>query len=200
MNRNIAIFGGSFNPPTITHRTIADKLSSEFDQVIVIPCGLRPDKDSVNVIDLLHRREMVLRGFDGLPENVVLDLLDLDQHLFRRTHTLQKYWEKQGTLWHVVGSDIIQGGREEKSLIHTVWVNGPRLWQELNFAVIIRPPYNVGPEDMPPHSRRSDWGLATASSEVQANIQSGRDWNNLVPPQVADYIETHQLWRPQCHH
>ena len=45
--RKVAILGGSFNPPTITHLQIASEtlnLCAEIDEVWIVPCGDREDK------------------------------------------------------------------------------------------------------------------------------------------------------------
>ena len=47
--KKIGIFGGSFNPPGKHHRDIVEKLSDFFDEIIIVPCGGRPDKNFYNV-------------------------------------------------------------------------------------------------------------------------------------------------------
>ena len=51
----LALFGGSFNPPGLHHRQIAETLARHFDEVIVIPCGPRPDKPITNDVEPIHR-------------------------------------------------------------------------------------------------------------------------------------------------
>ncbi|MCE9519467.1 MAG: hypothetical protein K8R87_07945 [Verrucomicrobia bacterium] len=50
MPRRIALFGGSFNPPGLHHRRIAEILAARFDEVRVVPCGPRPDKPGVSEV------------------------------------------------------------------------------------------------------------------------------------------------------
>ena len=44
--KRIAIFGGSFDPPTISHMQVASETINllGFDEVRLVPCGARPDK------------------------------------------------------------------------------------------------------------------------------------------------------------
>ena len=47
MKKKIAIFGGSFNPPTYAHMKIIGTLinTSYIEKCIVLPCAFRNDKD-----------------------------------------------------------------------------------------------------------------------------------------------------------
>ena len=45
--KNIAVLGGSFDPPTISHLQLASETLNVcplIDEVWIIPCGERPDK------------------------------------------------------------------------------------------------------------------------------------------------------------
>ena len=53
----IAVFGGSFNPPTKSHRRIINNLSKEFNKVIVVPVFSPPHKSGLVSFD--HRVEML---------------------------------------------------------------------------------------------------------------------------------------------
>ena len=44
--KRIAVLGGSFDPPTISHLQLASEVINllGFDEVLMVPCGARPDK------------------------------------------------------------------------------------------------------------------------------------------------------------
>lgn len=48
--QRIAILGGSFDPPTISHLQIAGEVVNllKMDQVWIVPCGSRADKPQLN--------------------------------------------------------------------------------------------------------------------------------------------------------
>ena len=51
------VFGGSFNPPTVAHKEIISKLSSMFDEVIIVPNGANYDRKILDHYE--HRINMI---------------------------------------------------------------------------------------------------------------------------------------------
>ena len=84
MCSTIAVFGGAFNPPGRHHRAIAEALSRQFDRVVVVPSGPRPDKPSMQDVEPIHRAAMADMAFRGLA-NVRVDLFDLEEGTFTRS-------------------------------------------------------------------------------------------------------------------
>ena len=76
MPQRIAVFGGSFNPPGLHHRLVAEALVGHFDRIIVVPCGPRPDKLTTNDVETVYRAALADIAFRDLPR-VEVDLFDL---------------------------------------------------------------------------------------------------------------------------
>ncbi len=194
MSQKIAIFGGSFNPPGLHHRQIAEALEQEFDHVVVYPCGTRADKPTTNDVDSVFRATMVDLCFGDLPKvEVCLD--DLEHDKFSRTHELQERYEHRGEVWHMVGSDLLTGGGEGKSFIHRVWQDGPTLWQTLNFVVFSRPGYEIADADLPPRHRVIHIETTGASGHIREQIFHREPISHLVTAPVEGYIERYGLYR-----
>src|SRR3989339_400058 len=136
--KKIALFGGSFNPIGTHHINIIKELVRDFDEVIVVLCGHRPDKATTNDIEPIHRAIMVDIALRGLSSKVKVDYSDLIHDMFTRTHKLDKKYSKDGEVWHVVGMDLIYGGARGESEIQASWQRGKELWCNLNFAVVER--------------------------------------------------------------
>jgi len=194
----VAIFGGSFNPPGLHHQRIAAELTRYFDRVIVVPCGLRPDKASVDEVTIEHRKAMVNLAFGGM-SGVVVDTHDLDQGVYTRTYDLQAMFQDKfpnAVIWHVVGGDIVSGGRAELSEIHTRWYRGPEMWQEFNFAVVMRPGYQVEAGDMPACSQSVELDHLFGSGTMIRNLlKEGQSVTEWVCPKVEAYLLEQQLYR-----
>src|SRR5688572_25205873 len=120
MKRTVAVFGGNFNPPGLRHRRIAEELTRNFDEVVIVPCGPRPDKIVTNDIDPLYRAALTTIAFRGV-KGIEIDHFDLEQESFTRTCELEMRYGGRGEVWHVIGSDLIEGGKEGKSTIQRYW-------------------------------------------------------------------------------
>ncbi len=194
MPRRIALFGGSFNPPGLHHRRIAEILAARFDEVRVVPCGPRPDKPGVSEVPGPFRAALCDLTFGDL-DRVVVDLFDLEEGEFTRSHELEKRFSVHGEAWHVVGSDWIINGAKRKSAIHTGWEHGAELWQSSRFIVLTRPGNHIDEKDLPPHSEIIALQLDGSSSDVRAKLLHGNDAAPLLTPKAARYIERYGLYR-----
>ena len=192
----IAIFGGSFNPPCLHHRKIVVKLVEEFDGVIIVPCGdTRSDKDLVSNAD---RGIMAEISFPDL-RGVELDLHDLEENEYTPTYLLQERYSQiypESEIWHIVGSDLIVGGAEGNSQIQKTWKRGAELWQNLRFCIIARPGYPFNKNDMPPVSRILEiTENAGSSSSVREVLAGHGDVSEFLDEAVLDYIKAHKLYK-----
>jgi len=191
---HIALFGGSFNPPGLHHLGIAMALATRFDQVLVIPCGPRPDKPVTNAVAASHRAAMVELAFAGHPK-IELDLFDLYGARFSRTWQLQERYEHRGDLWHVIGADLVAGGKRGASPIQREWERGQAVWSELRFVVLARPGVVLDAGDLPPRHQLIELALQGASSGIRTLASRGASLQGLVAEPVAAYIERHGLYR-----
>lgn len=190
----IALYGGSFNPPGIHHREIAEALAREFDEVLIVPCGPRPDKPVTNDVEPVFRAAMVDMTFRGMPR-VRVDLFDLESPTFTRTYQLESLYSRRGEVWHVVGADLIKRGAGGGSFIHREWDHGRELWENGRFAVITRPGYHLDPADRPPTSVLIEIQNDGASSVVRERVFHHQSIEGMVLPQVERYIAGHKLYR-----
>lgn len=195
MPRRIAVFGGSFNPPGVHHREIALALLPHFDEIHIVPCGPRPDKMTTNDVESIHRATLADLTFRGIPKTQV-DLFDLEQATFTRTHRLQELYDgPDREVWHVVGSDLLAGGGNGESFIHRVWEHGPRVWNDLRFVVVERPTFHRAPNDLPPHHELLTIDHPGMSTLIRERVFRHEAFQHLVTPEVAAYIERHALYR-----
>lgn len=190
----IALYGGSFNPPGIHHRLIAEALSRDFDEVLIVPCGPRPDKPVTNDVEPIFRAAMVDMTFQGMPR-VRVDLFDLESPTFTRSHELDRIFSARGDVWHVVGADLIKRGGKSGSFIHREWEQGERLWNEGRFAIITRPGFELDDGDLPPHARLFQIDDDSASSLVRERVFHHQPIEGMVLPRVGRYITSHKLYR-----
>lgn len=194
MPERIALFGGSFNPPGLHHRAIAQRLAREFDQVRVIPCGPRPDKPVTDSIPAVYRAALADLTFGDL-DRVSVDLFDLEQATFTRNWDLQTRYETEGEAWHVVGGDLVAGGAVGKSLIQRTWGHGEELWKTARFAVLTRPGYVLNRSDLPPQSQVFELEEPGSSTLIRDHLVHGQPVKGLLVPRAQAYIERYGLYR-----
>jgi len=194
MARRIALFGGSFNPPGLHHRRIAELLSTHFDEVRIVPCGPRPDKLEVNSVAPVFRAALADISFGDL-NKVVVDLFDLEHDTFTRNHDLEKRYAALGEIWHVVGADWLTGGKSGQSAIHTGWEQGPKLWANSRFLVLTRPGHDLDPADLPPRSEFLTLELDESSTDIRELLIHGESVSHLVTDKAARYIQRYGLYR-----
>lgn len=195
LNKKIVIFGGSFNPPGVHHREIAIALANQFDLVVVLPCGMRPDKASSLQITDQHRRAMVQQTFKNL-DKVEVSFIDLEHGEYTRTYKLDKILQEIycADLWYAVGTDLIQGGATGDSEIQSKWFHGPELWTNLNYAVITRKDMPASPCDFPPKNTLVQFDALGSSSEIRKRFNQNKSIKDLVLPEIEQYIKSHNLY------
>lgn len=188
------IYGGSFNPPAMHHRTLGEELAKIFDRVIVVPCSFRPDKPTTNDTLPTDRAAMVDMTFRGIP-NLEVDLFDLEMNDFTRTFDLNERYKHLGEIWHFVGADLVQGGYSGNSVIQREWYCGREIWRNLNFAVAQRVGFSCSKSNLPPHSIVLEPPYSGSSTEIREKILRHQPISDLVVPEVEAYIERHNLYR-----
>lgn len=196
----IAFYGGSFNPPTRSHRlavqflaALKDKNGEKFfDKIIVMLCGSRPDKGSVRTIDPLHRAALCDLEFGDL--GVEIDLSDLEKEEYTPNHEIQKTLEARfpgAEIWHIVGADIIN-----KDQIRNLWKNGQRLWHTAKFGIFKRGGYVITEENLPPNHKILSADIpACSSTDIREGRRDGKDVSHLVSDRVNSYVERHGLYQ-----
>jgi NAD+ kinase len=190
----IALFGGSFNPPGSHHREIAARLAKDFDQVIILPCGPRPDKPLINDVEPIYRAAMVDMAFRGM-DKVSVDLFDLESATFTRTNHIEEMFRDRGELWHVIGADLVKDGAQGESPIQRQWVHGHDIWKKFHWIVITRPGYPLEKKDLPPQSKLYEIEYPTSSSEIRDRLFKRQPTDDLLFTDVLKYIERHGLYR-----
>ena len=194
MSQTVAILGGSFNPPGMHHRRIAQLAAEHCDSVVVVPCGPRPDKPVTDDVPPIYRAAMVDMTFRGLPR-VRVDLFDLEQPCFTRSHLLAQRYQQHGEIWHVLDAQLLQGGGQGESTVQRQWEQGAELWQRGRFLVVARPDAQPDPDDLPPTHRVLTLEHGRVGAEIRNQVFHHRSVEGLVQPEVARYIERHRLYR-----
>lgn len=191
--RTVAIIGGAFNPPHNGHLEIARICSERFDEVIIIPCALRPEKPELAFLTPIDRMMLCTLAFESVPQTR-LEFFDLPNLVFSKTYELQKMFEHMGQIWHVIGSDNFQPLRDGRQYFRH-WERGEEMWQTFNFAIMVEQEFPVRPADIPPHRQLFYPKSKVHSSDIRALVCEGKPISGLVPPMVELYIRRKNLYK-----
>ena len=179
----VAVYSGEFDPPTLHHRRIAERLAEEFDRVIVVPLSRRTARRSDESLPL-HRAVMCDMTFHGLA-NVEVDLSDLERSsIFNVSECTARFNFDDCTVWQVLtAAELIGESEEQTEALQRVVV----LRQENETIDESRLPAEHRLLETPPHS---------LSPRIRERIVTGKSVKELIAPNVAAYIERHGLFRP----
>lgn len=189
----IGLFGGSFDPVHRAHVALARSALDDLhlDSVRWVPAG-RPWQKDRRITDAAQREAMVRLAIAGEPR-FVLDRIEIERA--GPSYTLDTVRELQAAMpghsWFLlIGQDQYAG-------LHT-WNGWQELLQRVTLAVANRP--GVAPAVHPevlrfPHRSVPLAMLDISSTDIRARCAAGQDISQLVPPEVARYIDQTRLYR-----
>lgn len=193
--RRLAVYAGSFDPPAIHHRQIAERIAERFDRVIVFPSGPRPDRISADSLPV-HRAVMADLNFRGL-HRVTVELSDLEKSRFTANHEFQTHFAHENhEIWHVVPWSAVDRGACGESKIHREWTNGRELWRSVPFLVLREANEPLNLEDLPPRHEVMQVPPHTTSGLIRTLLFDGESADGLLHPAVSAYVRRHGLFRP----
>lgn len=183
---NVAVYGGSFDPPHLSHVMIAAHLlmnDDSVDRVLVVPCFQQNGK---NLTDFEHREAMCRMAFGWLP---LLEVSTVERDLGGESLSLRtmrhlKETHPEWNLRFVMGRDVYERG-----------CGGWAGWDDL---VAIAPPLVVGRAGISPEKPGDPTPIAPAvSSTIIRNALATGDHQRAaryVPAEVLAYIRKHNLY------
>lgn len=182
MKKEVIIYGGAFNPPTVAHQAIAqaaaDKAAHSCAELWLLPSGERNDK-SINVP--LERRLAYCHALlASLSTTATTQVCDIEIKADETTQTydtiqkLEKEYPDKRFTW-LFGSDSVNTMHE--------WEGGDWMLRNLSLLVVQRPDYElrVARENI---DILDVVQLKTSSTEVRKRQERGLSVSELVPPAV----------------
>jgi nicotinate-nucleotide adenylyltransferase len=175
----VAIYGGSFNPPHVSHQLAALYVleTQPVDELWFVPCFKHPFEKTLEPFE--DRLEMCRRA--AAPLGPRARVSDVEARLGGESRTLRTVTELQrenpGVELHlVVGADLVG---ELPS-----WYGARQLEQLVRFIVVGRTGYPGSGPAMP----------EVSSSEVRDRLRRGEPVESLMPRSVLDYIRERKLY------
>lgn len=182
-SRRVAVYGGSFNPPHVSHvLAVVYTLSTQpIDEVLVVPCAVHPFAKELAGFE--ERFAMCQLAMGWIP-NVSISRVEHELGGESRTLRTLEHLSSQHPDWSlrlVVGADILGDTRK---------------WYAFDRVIEIAPLIVLGREGVD-ESRAPRAVLPEVSStQIRSAIARGEraSLERLVPHSVLDYIETQGLY------
>ena len=191
--RRVGLFGGTFDPVHNAHVALAHAALNalQLDEVRWIPTGQPWQKDRT-ITPAKAREAMVRLAIEGEPR-FTLSRIEIERN--GPSFTLDTVRElaaaEPATEW------VLLIGADQYAGLHS-WRDWRELLARATLAVANRPgtPRPPDPEvQRHPHRAVPLPMLDISSTEIRHRVNTGDDISQLVPSQVARYIETHRLYR-----
>lgn len=190
--KEVAIFGGAFDPPTLAHEAIIQACleRDDIDEVWVLPSGKRTDKPAMLGNDIrLCMLEAMVRG--SFADESRLRICDVELQLPQPTNTHRTVTElrrlhPKNHYWFVFGADSYQ-------TMHT-WIAGDELKRSLGMLLVRR-----GPDELPkvPNVRELVVGsdcLEISSTAVRQALQRGVAVDRYLSAAVAAFLHDYHCY------
>lgn len=183
---NVAVYGGSFDPPHLGHVMVVSHLllnDPTVEKVIIVPCFQQTGK---NLTDFERRFQMCVLAFDWLPR---VHVSDIEERLGGESITLRTMQElkRESPHWNlrfVMGSDLLDSCK--------AWDG----WDELEK---IAPPMPIGRAGISPVREGDPTPISplVSSSIVRKALASGDygEAERYLPTMVLRLIREERLYR-----
>lgn len=180
---NVAVFGGSFDPPTIGHVMVVSHLllnEPEIDQVWVVPCYLQAGK---TLTDFSHRLEMCKAAFNWLPR---VAISEAERNLGGESitaRTIKALWDSypRCKFRFVMGSDLLDK-------VNT--------WEGWDVVKELAPPLVIGRAGIAGGGGQTPICPLVSSTIVREALKKKEYWTagRYLPAQVTQYIMDNSLY------
>ena len=189
--QSIAVFGGSFDPVHNGHVMIARSALAELElnRLIVMPAAQSPFKPDQRLAPAAARMEMLRSAFAGEPK-IEISSWELDRgggsYSIETLRALAAE-HPEAQLFYLIGADHVATLPQ--------WREADALAAAATFVVVPRP---GAPEEAFPKPFRGRYlqgkPMAISASEIRERLRAGRSVANFVPPPVAHFLNSMQIY------
>lgn len=210
------LMGGTFDPIHLAHLRCAQDILEDYglERVVFIPSATPPLKHGPGVTPYEHRERMVRLALEGNP---AFAFSDVENRREGRSYTVDTIGYFRRTFGHELEIFFILG--QDAFLDIQRWKDWRRLLTLCHFIVMSRPGWGRGAlrkalpaaeasqfaYDRKAHGYRGPSGsliafarvtaLAIGATDIRERVKSGRSIRYLVPDEVREYIERHDLYK-----
>ena len=186
----IAIVGGSFDPPTMSHLVMGEVVSHLVDRVVYVPAGHSPLK-TVHFASPADRLAMIRLAVRGNRKFVVSESEVFGPEPSYMIETLRRFRTETVEPVLVIGSDCYRQFHR--------WHCFAELLGEFEILVVSRPGYDARNRKLADLPKRgveflSGCGTGLSSTAVRARLAAGLGCRHMLPDRVLAHIRSRRLY------
>ncbi|MCO5176393.1 MAG: nicotinate-nucleotide adenylyltransferase [Thermomicrobiales bacterium] len=196
----VGIYGGTFDPIHVGHLISAEimRFRLGLNRVIFLPAGAPPHKPGRVISSGAHRLAMLQLAV-GDDAHFEINTIDLDRPGWSYTADSLKLIKDQlgddVEMYFLMGQDSLRD--------FPTWYQPGRIAELARLGVALRPAVDVDVEAIeqrvPEARNRIEMIpiplIGVSATEIRANVRADGPYRFQVLPTVADYIESHRLYR-----
>lgn len=199
----LGIIGGTFNPIHIGHLIIAEEVYNvhSLSKVIFIPVSLPPHKDITDLVDTMHRYQMVYEAIRGVDHFEVSDVeikRNGKSFTIDTIRLVMNAYSNDCEIFLIIGADSLNE-------LNT-WKNIKLISEMCNIVAINRPGYNIKTIKNLGKILEKDVVLdikkrmvhippvGISSTEIRNRLKKGYSVRYWTPLSVEEYIRKHKLY------
>jgi len=185
MNQNIGIFGGTFDPPHISHTLACLYVleTTDLDRIHIIPCYRHPLGKAATSFE--HRVAMTRLAMESLRDRVEISEMEAEREGSSYTiDTLRILRERMPDAHFslIIGSDILKETRQ--------WKSFDEIQRIAPLIILPRPQFaSEGVRDF------RFFLPDISSTEIRRRLSAGEDVTPYLSRRVLDYIRQHNLYQ-----
>ncbi len=192
-------FGGTFNPPHISHRKMLEAVCGldDVEKVLVAPTNIPPHKETPKMFATKEQRlKMAELLCEGLPKAEVSNIEFLREGKSYSFYTLTELKQKYPDLAMLIGGDMVTSFK--------TWFNYKGVLETAELVVVRRKGIDNKEFNTSVNSLRDDGGKITvlcvdlpeiSSTEIRDSVLEDKPLYTLVPKNICEYIEKNHIFR-----
>ena len=190
----IGIFGGTFDPIHNAHISIAKyaKKEYELDRLIIMPCGNPPHKTTITDKYIRYKMAKMASGDDFEVSDFEISRQEYSYTLFTLTYFKEKYPDDK--LYLIIGEDSLRDinkwYRPNEIIKLCALLVFPRTDMSSLQKEIQIVQERLGGEIYPISAPI----MKISSTDIRKRIQMGQNISEIVPENVAEYIEENDVY------
>ncbi|WP_319561921.1 nicotinate (nicotinamide) nucleotide adenylyltransferase [Marispirochaeta sp.] len=185
------MLGGSFNPLHLGHLQLADEcMAAGYNRVVFVPAHIAAHKDPVPGNSPDERLAMVRLAAEAYGYDVCNCEIQRGgiSYTIDTIKFLKNHYNPAGKIGLIIGEDLLEGFHK--------WRNYRELLTEVDILLARRGQERKDRADIE-YTRLDNPDFPVSSTEIRTRIASGRPYRFLVPPEVASYIQTRDIYSIQ---